>query len=266
MRCWRHSIWLLCLLTCGCANTWLLLPKFGAIDAHGATRRFIQIVDEKLEIFTSANSPTPRAYVLEFTGNATRAEQLFPAALSRWSKYPVELWAVNYPGYGKSSGPPRMSAIPKSALAAYDALRQRAGPAAPIFIAGNSLGTTAALYVATKRSCNGLLLQNPPPLKQLLLSNYGWWNLWLVMGPMAAQVPTDLDSLANAPKVHVPALFLTGQTDGLVPPRYHAMVIDAYRGPKRVVKSPLGHNSYYSRKNTPGFNEGIDWLWRQGGL
>jgi len=37
-------------------------------------------------------------------------------------------------------------------MATYDALRKQAG-IRPIFLTGNSLGSTPALYVATQRPC-----------------------------------------------------------------------------------------------------------------
>jgi len=40
----------------------------------------------------------------------------------------------------------------------------------------------AALSVAARRPVAGLVLQNPPPLRQLIMGHYGWWNLWLVAG------------------------------------------------------------------------------------
>src|SRR5207244_6690041 len=89
----------------------------------------------------------PRAFVLEFIGNASRAEYMAAAAAEEWGERPVEVWAVNYPGYGGSPGPARLASIAPSALAAYDVLRGVAGER-PIFVSGQSLGTAAALHVA----------------------------------------------------------------------------------------------------------------------
>ena len=94
-----------------------------------------------------------------------------------------------------------------------------------IFVTGRSLGTAAALYVAAHRPVAGLVLQNPPPLQSLILRRHGWWNLWLLAGPIAMQVPADLNSLRNAPKVTAPAVFV------LAGPRQHcAAAVSAARG------------------------------------
>src|SRR2546423_12528246 len=65
----------------GCANRLLLFPSTQPIDAGRAERHIVQVDDRPLEIWT-ARSPAladvkePQAFVLEFCGNATRAEQI----------------------------------------------------------------------------------------------------------------------------------------------------------------------------------------------
>ena len=50
-------------------------------------------------------------------------------------------------------------------------------------------------HVAANRPVAAIVLQNPPPLRQLILGHYGWWNLWLIATPVALGVPSELDSL-----------------------------------------------------------------------
>src|SRR5258708_717473 len=47
----------------------------------------------------------PQAYVLQFIGNADRAEDAAARAAAQWEAHPVEVWAVNYPAFGGSTGP-----------------------------------------------------------------------------------------------------------------------------------------------------------------
>jgi pimeloyl-ACP methyl ester carboxylesterase len=184
----------------------------------------------------------------------------------RWGQRPVEAWAVNYPGYGGSPGPARLKAIPPSALAAYDALAAKAN-GKPIFLIGQSLGSAAALYVAANRPCAGMVLTNPPPLRSLILGNFGWWNLWLLAGPVALSVPPELDSLANAKKVKVPTVFLLAGDDHVVPPKYQAKVFDAYAGEKRVIRrAEADHNDPLDGVASEEFEVAMDWLWQHTGL
>jgi hypothetical protein len=39
--------------------------------------------------------------------------------------------------------------------------------------------------VAANRPCAGLVLTNPPPLRNMILQRFGWWNLWLLATPVA---------------------------------------------------------------------------------
>ena len=89
-----------------------------------------------------------------------------------------------------------------------------------------------------------MILQNPPPLRQIILRQYGWWNLWLLAGPVAWHIPSALDSLANARAVHAPGVFLLAEKDRIVAPRFQRLVVDAYAGRKRVISLPgAGHMS-----------------------
>ena len=134
----------------------------------------------------------------------------------------------------------------------------------PIFISGGSLGTTAALHVAANRPVAGLILANPPPLRQMIVRRYGWWNLWLLAGPVALQVPADLNSVANARKCKAPAVFVLAGSDSVIPPAYQQMVVNAYAGEKRVVTVPdADHNDPPQGEAAEEADAAIDWLWNR---
>jgi pimeloyl-ACP methyl ester carboxylesterase len=179
-----------------------------------------------------------------------------------WNDRSVEVWGMNYPGFGGSSGPARLSRIGPAALAAFDELKRQAG-GRPIVLSGASIGATAALHVADSRPAGiaGLILHNPVPLRQMILRRFGWWNLWLLAGPVALQIPPDLDSISNAKTAHVPAIFLLAEKDEVVPPRYHRLVVDAYTGEKRVIPLPSAyHNDPIEGAALADFYKALDWL------
>ena len=253
----------------GCADHLIIYPSTERIETHGAERRIVDFEGGALEIWT-ARSPgalgeEPRAIVLSFIGNADRAEYV-SGEVEEWGDRPVEMWRVNYPGFGGSTGPARLSRFPVAALAAYDAAAKEAN-GRPIFVQGMSLGTTSALYVAAHRPAAGLLLRSPPPLRQLILGKFGWWNLWLLATPVALGVPGDLDSLRNAAAVKSPAVFVLIDTDEVIPIKYQRMVASAYGGPSRqVVSESGGHNSPLARETHGRLQGELDWLWQQAGL
>jgi len=252
----------------GCADRVILWPPRGQRDPGPAVQRTLTVEGKRLDIWI-ARSPTvvndhPDAFVLEFCGNATRAEEITQYVADRWRHHAVEAWVMNYPGYGASEGGAHLKLIPPAALATYDDLAKVAN-GRPIYLAGNSLGTTTALYVAAHRPTAGMVLQNPPPLQKLVIGHYGWWNLWILAGPISWQIPSELNSLINAPLVHAPAVFLSADADTTVPPPYHKMVIDAYAGPKRVIVMHAGHNNSVIGDAEANLLHDIDWLFQQRG-
>ena len=250
----------------GCANFFVLFPSKEHIDC-AAQRRAIDFDGGKLEILT-ARSPAainrePEAYVLRFCGNAERAEWNACRFSGGWTDRPVEMWSVNHPGFGGSSGTARLDRLGPAALSAYDELAKKAA-GKPIYISATSLGTTMALHVAKQRPVAGMVLRTPPPLRQLILQHHGWWNLWLLATPVAMGVPSEIDSIANAKKVGVPAVFVLMDSDTVVPPKYQQRVVDAYAGPKQVIISRGGdHNSILSPTEMNALAGQIEWLWEQ---
>jgi pimeloyl-ACP methyl ester carboxylesterase len=251
----------------GCADRLILHPTTEPVAMPGISRApFATAPSGKIEIWTArsrgARDAEPRAFVLTFVGNASRGEFESAMAAEEWAAQPVEAWSVNYPGYGGSTGPARLRFIPPAALAAYDALAVHAA-GRPIFLSGTSLGTAAALYVAANRPVAGIVLHNPPPLRSLILGRYGWWNLWLAAGPIALQVPSELDSVANARRVNVPAVFVLAGRDSIVPPRYQHKIVNACRGPRRIVNRPnADHNDPPEDNDAANVAAAIDWLWQ----
>jgi uncharacterized protein len=243
----------------------ILFPTSTPIHAGGAARKTIPFENGQLELWI-ARSQAARSkgntdvYVLRFYGNADRAERWPAEEAEMWNDRAVEIWGMNYPGFGGSTGPARLAKIGPAALAAFDELRRHAGDR-PIVPFGTSIGATAALHVAASRPVAGLILQNPPPLREMILRRFGWWNLWLLAGPVALQIPKELDSIKNAKAIHAPAIFLLAQKDEVVPPRYHKLVVDAYAGEKRVIQLPgAHHNDPIEGSALADFNRGIDWL------
>src|SRR5690349_16038290 len=103
----------------------ILFPTTAQINAHGATRKLIPFENGQLELWIAKSQATKRAggadfYVLRFYGNADRAERWVTAEVEMWNRRAVEVWGMNYPGFGGSAGPARLKRIGPAALAAFD--------------------------------------------------------------------------------------------------------------------------------------------------
>jgi pimeloyl-ACP methyl ester carboxylesterase len=243
----------------------ILFPTKAPIDAGGAVRKNIPFQNGELELWTASSHRAQQngrvdTYVLRFYGNADRAEYWVAEEAEAWNDRAVEVWGMNYPGFGGSTGPARLARIGPAAVTAFDELKRHTTEQ-PIVLFGASLGTAAALHVAAHRPVAGLILQNPPPLRQMILRQFGWWNLWLLAGPLSLQIPRDLDSIANARSIRAPAIFLLAEKDEVVAPRYHRLVVDAYAGEKRVISLPgAHHNTPIEDAGLVEFYNALDWL------
>jgi uncharacterized protein len=253
----------------GCADRIILGGNHDKVDPTGARPQVIRANGNAIECWI-ARSPgasdgrEPEAFVLFFVGKADRADRWVTAVAGAWGRRPVEVWGMNYPGSGGSDGPVKLASVAPSALAVYDSVKPVAGTR-PIFIHAGSFGTTVALHVAAHRPIAGLVLQNPPPLRQLILGYYGWWNLWAAAGPLAMQIPPELDSLTNAAHTTAPAIFISAGADTIIPASYHRRVIAAYTGPKRIIEMPgAGHDTPLTREAAEQFEKDLNWLWDGG--
>ena len=247
------------------ADHLILFPTTAPINADGAVRKTIPFQSGELELWTAISRRAQQngrvdTYVLRFYGNADRAERWVASEADEWNDRAVEIWGMNYPGFGGSTGPARLSRIGPAALTAFDELQRHAN-GQPVVLYGASLGASAALHIAAHRSVAGLILHNPPPVRQMILHQFGLWNLWLLAGPIALQIPRDLDSVSNAKAIHVPAIFLLADKDEVVAPRFHRLVVEAYAGEKRVISLPGAyHNDPVEGAALADLNRALDWL------
>lgn len=249
------------------ADKLILQPTRDPIAADRKTCKQIAFDGGHIEVWLERHAPhevadstaVPDLFVLKFPGTGGRAERgtLHPADV--WNDLCSEVWTVNPPGYGGSSGDATLQSLPESAQTVFEHLRDLAA-GRPIVVTGNSLGNISALHVAANFPVGALLLRNPPPLRELIIGKHGWWSLGLARF-VARQVPPDLCSIRNAAAARCPALFIVSGKDRVVPPRYQQMVIDAHLGENRVLVLPAAdHASPIARAVVPAYLEHLAWL------
>src|SRR3954468_10220725 len=242
----------------------VLFPTTYRIDAGSAARKAIPFQNGNLEVWTARSAHAhqrgqPEIFVLRFYGNADRADRWVAAEAGMWNERAVEVWGMNYPGFGGSTGPARLARLGPAALTAFDELKKVAGNR-PIIVFGASLGTTTALHIAAHRKIAGLIPQYPVAMRQIILRQFGWWNLWLFAGPMAQKIPRELDSIANARTSHAPVIFLLSEKDEVIAPRFQRLVVEAYAGEKRIVAlSGAGHNDPIAGAGLGDLHHALDW-------
>jgi pimeloyl-ACP methyl ester carboxylesterase len=199
-------------------------------------------------------------FVLKFGGAGGRAERATDHPLDYWTDLPAELWTVNPPGYGGSSGKARLRKMAAAARAAHDEMAAVAEHR-PVVVVGNSLGTATALYLGAACGVGGLILRNPPPLREMIVGRHGWWNLRIGARLIARQVPLELDSVRNARRCRVPAVFVTSGADRVVPPCYQEKIIDAYAGEKCILRREnADHTTPLQPEQAHQYGHLLQWL------
>ncbi|MBP86231.1 MAG: hypothetical protein CMJ64_05875 [Planctomycetaceae bacterium] len=214
------------------ADKVILQPTTHPIPTDGKARRTISFPEGTFEVWIQRTGGEllgePHLFVLKFPGTGGRAERMSEHPAEVWPDLAAEVWTVNPPGYGTSGGRASLQFTAAVADAVYGDLKKHA-EGKPVVVTGNSLGCVAALYLAGNRDLHGLLLRNPPPLRQLIIGHHGWWNFGL-SSFIAQQVPDELCSITHAKHTRAPALFITSERDRTIPPRYQRQIIDAYAG------------------------------------
>lgn len=248
------------------ADRLILQPTRNPVSALGKERRVIRCRDGFIEAWTQRIGTTgvrddADVFVLKFTGTSGRAERTNYQPLDTWSDLSGEVWSINPPGYGGSSGRASLRTFAAAGKAAYDAITD-AAQGRPVIIMGTSLGTITALYLAAHFPVAGMVLRNPPPLRQLIVGKHGWWNLWVGAMLVSTQVPDYLCSIRNASRCQtVPTVFVGSARDRIVPPNYQARIVKAYAGPKRVMRlRKANHSTPMNAIEQIRYRRELNWL------
>ena len=126
---------------------------FREIDLTVTKEKNLSIVE-----FTVPDSMR-RGVVLYFHGNMLNINRYAPYA-SYFEKHGYEVWMMDYPGFGKSTGPRTEQIICDDALRLYTMARARFDPE-NIIIYGKSIGTGVASQLASEVNCKRLILETP---------------------------------------------------------------------------------------------------------
>jgi fermentation-respiration switch protein FrsA (DUF1100 family) len=150
------------------------------------------------------------------------------------------LVAIDYRGYGGSTGSPSEAGLLIDAKAAYGFAAERY-PAARIAVWGESLGTGVAVALAAERPAGRLVLEAPfTSAVDLAARRYPFVPVrWL----MKDQFRSDL----RVASVAAPLLVLHGARDTIVPIEYGERLFGLAHEPKRFARFPQGEHEDLDR-------------------
>lgn len=149
----------------------------------------------------------------------------------------LNVFIIDYRGYGASSGKPSEQGTYQDALAAWNWLMQekRVAPER-IVLFGESLGGSIAAWLAARQPPAGLVIYasftSVPEMAQALYP----------MFPASRLVRYRYDTRAALGSVTCPLLILHSPEDEIIPFSHGQALLEAAREPKRLVELRGGHN------------------------
>lgn len=185
--------------------------------------------------------------VLWFHGNAGNISYRYDM-IREMMELPVQVFIIDYRGYGKSEGKPTERGLYLDARAAWDYLiNERLVAPERIVIFGKSLGVVPAIDLASRVEPAGLIVQS------------GFTSAADMAATVLPFLPrvflkTKMDSLSKISRVRCPKLFIHSRADEVVPYKLGRRVYEAAPEPKEFYEvKGAPHNTTYIVGGKPYF-------------
>ncbi|MBF0523027.1 MAG: alpha/beta hydrolase [Candidatus Omnitrophica bacterium] len=193
----------------------------------------------------SSTAPT----VIFFHGNAGNISHRIEK-ISLLRNVRVNIFLIDYRGYGNSQGRPSEKGVYEDAAAAYDYLLTRNDIDLHKLMAyGESLGGAVAIDLATRRNLSGLIVDSS-------FTNAADMAKMVVPAIPGFLIRTKMDSLSKVGKINIPKLFIHSKEDEIVPFVYGRRLFEAAVEPKQFLETRGDHNGGYYQSREK-FLEGI---------
>lgn len=160
--------------------------------------------------FKTANDSLCKGAVLYFHGNMDNIEYYAPFA-DYFTKNNYEVWMIDYPGYGKSTGERTETMLYTLAEQLYKLCRATRFSADSIVIYGKSLGTGIATQLASTRNCKRLILESPYYSIPEIARHYAF------MYPVEWMTDYEIPTHDFITRVVAPVTIFHGTDDGTIP-------------------------------------------------
>lgn len=242
---------LYCLIGIGCyyAQDWLLLHgkpvsretkyqfdrPFTEVNINYDGETNINIVQFPSFIQSSSTDTVPKGLVLYFHGNREGVSHYAQYAKD-FTDRGYEVWMIDYPGFGKSTGKFTEANVYEFALQEYKLARKHFAPK-DIIIYGKSLGTGIAAQLADIRDCRRLILESP------YYSMPALWSSWAPIYPWGSILHFKFPTWEHLPKVTAPITLFHGDHDRIIPHRQSTRLLKICKPTDQLITIPnAGHN------------------------
>lgn len=166
--------------------------------------------------------------------------------IERFHKLGFSVLAIDYRGYGKSSGPhPNESRVYEDAQTALNYLMGDRGISPDrIFLYGHSLGGAIAIETATRNpNLAALIVQGSFTSMSAAANTQKLYSIF----PLDLLVRNEFDSIEKVRSLSMPILFVHGLEDRIIPASMSEQLYGATSAPKQLHLVPeAGHNDVAS--------------------
>jgi uncharacterized protein len=193
--------------------------------------------------FQAADS-IAKGVILYFHGNRKNISR-YRRFVPYFTKSGYEVWMIDYPGYGKSTGKFSEKLVYEWSLIMYNLARKRFSPK-EIVIYGKSLGTGIAAQLASVRNCRYLMLESP------YYSMPAVFGYYAPIYPVNQMIRHQFPTYSFIPKVDDPIIIFHGTDDGVIPYRHAKKLKALLKKGDLLITLPGGtHRNLFSFPEVP---------------
>jgi fermentation-respiration switch protein FrsA (DUF1100 family) len=180
-----------------------------------------------------------RTALLFFHGNGGNISHRLERAKLLVESLGLDVFLVDYRGYGASGGKPDENGLYADAEAVYRAATERGFQPDRIVLFGESLGCAVAIETALRHPCRALILETPfLSIAAMAKAVYPFLPRFVIR--------TRFDNEAKIPRVAVPKLIVAAERDDVVPPGHARRLFELAATPKDFYVIPgATHNDTY---------------------
>lgn len=177
-----------------------------------------------------------KGVVLYFHGNKRNVERYAPFA-SHFTRNNYEVWMMDYPGFGKSTGKRTEDIMYDDAIQLYKMANAQFSRDS-IIIYGKSLGTGVAAHLASIRDCKRLILETPYYSLDDVLRRYAF------IYPVSWINKYHFPSYRYFPHIAAPVSIFHGTGDATIPYSHSKKLVKlAKAGAELITIENGGHNT-----------------------
>ncbi len=173
--------------------------------------------------------------LLHFHGNAGNAADRLARAKILNERFGLDVFLVDYRGYGRSDGSPSEAGLYRDGRAIEDQAVRHGFDSDRIILFGESLGSAVAIQLAIERPCAALVVETPfLSIPAMAREHYPFVPSFLIS--------TRFDNAAKIGAVRVPTLVIVAERDEVVSPVQGLKLFDLAHARKKLVVIPGAHH------------------------